>query len=62
MYKLCQELVWLDDSQGRASTYCMRAAGHEGKHNPAGNFEPAATVAKIKTDGADPLGPDKKEG
>jgi hypothetical protein len=39
MYKLCQELVWLD-SGGHSNTYCMRAIGHQGKHNPAGNFEP----------------------
>jgi hypothetical protein len=43
IFKLCQETIWLD-ADGRRSTYCMRAAGHQGKHNPAGNFEPAGTL------------------
>lgn len=39
MYKTCQEIVWIGKS-GKVNTYCMRAAGHAGKHNPDGNFEP----------------------
>jgi hypothetical protein len=45
MYKLCQEVMWLD-AVGRASTYCMREVGHKGKHNPLGNFEPEDPAIK----------------
>jgi hypothetical protein len=30
-YQLCQEVIWL--STDKANTYCMREAGHTGKHN-----------------------------
>jgi hypothetical protein len=47
MHKLCQELVWLDN-QCHANTYCMRASGHSGKHNPDGNFEPTRPAQPVR--------------
>ena len=53
MFKLCQEIVWLGTS-GKHNTYCMRAAGHSGKHNPDGDFEPAEPVAKVVSEENEP--------
>jgi hypothetical protein len=44
MHQLCQAVVWLD-SNHHSNSYCMRAVGHEGKHNPDGPGEPVDPAA-----------------